>query len=479
MSHLRLIAAAALRERVRWAREHLYLLAVLGPVVVGMTYFGVGRLVREGEWSVTTAWAVAAGVGAAAALVVLGMSRASAEIYHVRRPESFFESLPVETDTHFHVALVSRAARTLPTAFVAVVARTLAGVGPLLDAALVPALLVFVAVVSLAEVASALQWIHWGHARSRSPAAGALAFVVPGLFVCGLLLVVIVSPAKLPEAWRWAALAAGAAWSAAAFLLARGWHARWRRSDMEFARRLGAVAGRDLRGVGVLTRRLNASTAALVARDLRLTLRRFSSAVYVSAGLAALILVALFALLTTGVLPEGEPGAAASWLDATWLAPVAATKVACVLATVALSSLAAPLVAHELSRFWVERAAGAGAADVSRAKLWYARVVSAPAPAAAWAAGALSGEVPAFYVAPLLLENLWLWLLVSTVVGSFAFEIPEQPGLALVLMSCTGLAAGLLVAWLWPVGFFLLPAIPSLVERGAMRARYYLIEGGD
>ena len=87
--------------------------------------------------------------------------------------------------------------------------------------------------------------------------------------------------------------------------------------------------------------------------------------------------------------------------------------------------------------------------------------------------------MPAFYVAPLLLENLWLWLLVSTIVGAFAFEIPEQPGLALVLMSCTGLAAGLLVAWLWPVGVFLLPAVPSLAERGAMRARYYLIEGGD
>ncbi|HEX5706845.1 MAG TPA: hypothetical protein VFX96_06100, partial [Pyrinomonadaceae bacterium] len=259
----------------------------------------------------------------------------------------------------------------------------------------------------------------------------------------------------------------------------RGWHARWRRLDIEHARRLGAGARRGLFGARMLRRRLSASVAALVARDLQLTLRRFSSAVYVVAGLAALITVALFALLTTGALPESDTTTATSWLDATWLAPVAAVKVACVLATVALSSLAAPLVAHELTRFWVERATGAAAADVWRAKLWYARVVSILAPFAAWAAGALSGEVPAFYVVPLLLECVWLWLLVSTVVGAFVFEIPEQPGLALVLMGCTGVAAGLLVAWVWPVGILLLPAIPSLYERGAMRARYYLIEGGD
>lgn len=481
MSHLRLIAAAALRERARWARQHLYLLLVLGPLVLGMTYFGVGRLVREGEWALTGGWAVAAGALSACALVVLGMSRASAEIYHVRRPESFFESLPVAEDTHFYAALVARAARTLPAAAAALVARTLAsGGGALADALLFPALAVFVCASSVAEVAAALNWIHWGHARARAAAAGGLALLLPGVALGGLLLVVIVAPGKLPFEWRAGVVACGAVWAVAAFALARRWHARWRRADIEHARRLGSVAGRSLFGAAFLRRRLGGGVAAQLARDLQLTLRRFSSAVYVAAGLAALLCLALFAALTTGALPRADAGpAAASWLDATWLPPVAAVKAACVLAVVALSSLTAPLVAHEMSRFWVERAAGAAGSEVWRAKLWYARLVSLPAPFAAWAAGALSGEVPAFYLLPLLAEALWLWWLVSTFVGSFAFEIPEQPGLALILMACVGTAAGLLVAWVWPVGILLLPAVPSLSERGAMRARFYLIEGED
>ena len=55
MHQLRLIAGAWALEGGRWARENLYALLVLGPLVLGMTYFGVGRMVREAAWSPTEA----------------------------------------------------------------------------------------------------------------------------------------------------------------------------------------------------------------------------------------------------------------------------------------------------------------------------------------------------------------------------------------------------------------------------------------
>ena len=40
----------------------------------------------------------------------------------------------------------------------------------------------------------------------------------------------------------------------------------------------------------------------------------------------------------------------------------------------------------------------------------------------------------AFTAVPLLAECAWLWWLVSTAAGGLAFEMPAQPGLALVLV---------------------------------------------
>ncbi|HEX8339098.1 MAG TPA: hypothetical protein VF621_20420, partial [Pyrinomonadaceae bacterium] len=110
-----------------------------------------------------------------------------------------------------------------------------------------------------------------------------------------------------------------------------------------------------------------------------------------------------------------------------------------------------------------------------RAKLYLARAVTAPAAAAAWVAGLLCGAVPAAYALPLLAECAWLWWLVSTTAGGLAFEMPAQPGLALILVLCAGLAAGGLTAFLWPIGLAIYGfAVQPLCMRGAMRAEQHL-----
>ncbi len=115
-----------------------------------------------------------------------------------------------------------------------------------------------------------------------------------------------------------------------------------------------------------------------------------------------------------------------------------------------------------------------------RAKLWYARLVSLPAPLCAWTAGTLTGATPLFYALPLLGELLWLWWMVSTVMGALAFETPDQPGLAIVLMSCAGLAAGFVVALFWPAGVVLyIFGLQQLFMRGEHLAHLHLSRETD
>jgi hypothetical protein len=75
-------------------------------------------------------------------LIGLSLSRASAEIYHIRRPESFFDALPVSASTYLHTALIERFARTVIVATVILVARWLLGANAFLDRpALLPLIL--------------------------------------------------------------------------------------------------------------------------------------------------------------------------------------------------------------------------------------------------------------------------------------------------------------------------------------------------
>jgi hypothetical protein len=276
--------------------------------------------------------------------------------------------------------------------------------------------------------------------------------------------------------WTWLVLSAAGA--AVLYVLVRLSHKRWRGSDVEFAKRLKAPSRSGLFNLPALARRLMPAVAAQLARDLHLTLRGFSSAVYVAAAMAALWIAVLLTVVSSNLLPRVSFGE--EWLDATWLPPVMATKIACILAVASLGGLVPVLVAHEMPNTWLERAIGTTGAELWEAKLWYARVVSMPAPLAAWFAGLAAGEMPGFYLAPALAECLWLWWLVSSIIGALSYEVPGRPMLALILLMIVGLAAGLLTAMAWPVGAIIYAqAMHSLAERGRARARYYLLAGED
>jgi hypothetical protein len=189
-------------------------------------------------------------------------------------------------------------------------------------------------------------------------------------------------------------------------------------------------------------------------------------------------LLLLVAVLAGGVVLAGiasRDGGAEGWLSATWLPGALAVKVACVVACVALASLVPVLVAHESPHLWLERSVGVSGEDAQRAKLYAARVLTLPAMLAAWAAGVSLGAAPAFYALPLLAECLWLWWLVSTLAGGLAYEMPEQPGLSLILTVCATAAAGGLSAFVWPAGLAVYAlGGQQLGMRGAVRAQRHM-----
>jgi hypothetical protein len=493
---LRLIAGAWALEGRRWARENLYALAVLAPLVLGMTYFGVGRMVREAEWSPSEAETLAASFAAVACLVALSLSRASVEIYHVRAPESVLDALPVSASAQLASALLRRAAHTSAVGVSALVLRWLAGGA--FDAWVVTSAVLLACVLAAGEILSALLWVRGAHRRTQAQSGlesrtrglsgvgkrGLLKSVTHGLFAAvvlaacawagGSLLAEIVRPGGLTFVSRAALFACGAltagALAASAFVL----HARWRAADAEFAKRLGARErwGSFVEALASRACGARRAVASQLARDLRLVLRGFSSAVYAAWGVSALVVLLLFALLAGGVVPLGE---AEGFASATWLPRVVAVKFACVLAAVASAAPLPVLVAHQRPHLWLERAVGVNGEDAWRAKLYLARVLTLPAVVAAWAAGVVCGASPGAYVLPLLAECVWLWWIVSTVAGGLAFEMPEQPGLALILVLCAALAAGGLTAFVWPAGLAIYGmGVQPLCLRGVMRAQLHL-----
>ncbi len=479
MSHLLILLKAASRSQLRWALQHLYSLLILGPIVFGLTYATVSRMAENLPPVSLSGPTLGLASGLMVACVIaMTLSRASTELYHARRPESYFDALPVASHTLLHVALIDRATRTAILAAVIFLLHSQLFKTDTPKVASLAPLALFVLVVAMSETLAALNWIHWSHKREKRIAAIALAATLLAALLGGELLLLALRPDKLPFTNRTALLVAGAGAVALLYWAVNSLHERWRYSDMEYARRLQASKELNIFGKRLFEKRLGPIVSVQLARDLQLTIRAFSSAVYVSAAIALLLCAALLAALTTGWLPPAfEPE---GWFDTTWLPAVMAIKLATAAITLSLAGLVPVLVAYELPHFWLERAADVTGLDMWQAKFWYARIVSLAAPLLAWLVGTATGEVPASYALPLLLECLWCWWAVSSIVGSLSFEIPERTVLSIITMVTVGGAAGVFSAMLWPFGVILyFQSMHSLTERGRERARYYLLMGAD
>ncbi len=479
MKKLLLLIGASARSQLRWAKEHIYWWLVLGPLVVGFTYFTMARVIDNlPPLEPSPPVAVAFAALFEAVLIALSLSRASAEIYHLRRAESYFDALPVDTATHLRAAIITRLIRTLFIAVAALFAHSRASAGALLDANNLLPFIVFIVLTSLAEVFAALNWIHWGHMKDKLVAFVAVATVLIAVILGAALLALIIKPDYFSQTFKLWLITVSAVWSAVICFIVHRMHERWRASDIEYAKRLQSASRWSAFNAQALKRRFAQVVAAQLARDLQLTLRAFSSAVYVVSGISALWAIALVAALTTNLVPTEVN--TSGWLDATWLPQVMAIKAACVLVVATLATLVPLLVAYELPMMWLERAAGAAGLNLWQAKLWYGRIVTSPAPLIIWAVGMLTGKAPVGYGLPLLAECLFLWWMISSLFGALAFEMPERPGLAIIVIETIALAAGAFAVMFWPAGLIIyFQAMHSLTARGKHMARLLLMTEGD
>ena len=463
---------------------HIYWWLVLGPIVIGVTSLTVARVANNlSQFAPSPAVAAAIAVLFESALIAISLSRASAEIYHLRQPESYFEALPLNKATHLHAAWIARLTRTTFVAAAALLAHSLAVRGSLsltatIDSNNLLPFILFIPITSLAEMLAALNWIHWGHRKDKLAAASAVLILLPTVILGAALLALIIKTDYASSTFKLWLVLASTAWSFALYFIIHRLHERWRASDIEYAKRLQSSSRWKIFGAQALRRRFAPIVAAQLARDLQLTLRAFSSAVYVVIGIASLWVVALIAALTTNLFPTGAENV--QWYDMTWLPQVMAIKSACVLVTATIAALVPLLIAYELPMMWLERATGATGLDIWQAKLWYARIVTSPAPLIIWAAGLLAGKTPLVYALPLLAECLWLWWMISSLVGAFGFEMPARPGLAVIVIETVALAAGAFAVMFWPAGLIIyFQAMHSLTARGRYMTRFLLLTEGD
>lgn len=502
-SQLYLLTKASLRDRWRWARQHLYSLLILGPLVFGMTYLTLDRMASY-DLSLQPPTLLAQILLATAcvlSIIILTLSRASREIYHLRQPQSLAEALPVQRTTHLHLALITRTGHTLMLALVLIIIRTIFRTEGI-SALPLSTLALFCLLVTVSEVYAALNWIHWSHQRHKPAAMLAVAVLAVTACVNGLLLTLFINPAAatmLKRSVTTTVMRPGLTWpgyfsyssvcffTGAIYLLTRLAHEQWRAADIDYAQRLEHGSRRTFDVTKLFSRRLSQGVAAMLARDLQLTLRTFSSAVYVAVGIALLLLILLLTLLTRGALPSAAETLGGlsdlGWMSATWLPAALLIKLTVVFAVASLAAVVPVLVHYQLPHMWLERANGATGEQVWQAKMWYARLMTLPAVLAAYIVGIVAAKfgssdvaLPLFYVLPLLAECLWLWWLVSSSVGALAFEMPDRPELGIVLMLTICLSLGVFGAVLWPMGVGIYGlGVAQVSERGKARAAYYLM----
>ncbi|MBD0372262.1 MAG: hypothetical protein ICV60_15575 [Pyrinomonadaceae bacterium] len=492
-----LLLAATARDQLRWARSHIYALLILAPLVLGMIYL---TLLQATSYDLKLARpALFLQILLAAAfsfsVMAVSLSRASRELYHLRRPSSFAEALPLTGAEHLHFALAIRAGHNLLLALALLVIHSVLSKESMTGEEIL-ALLIFSALMTVSESYAALSWIRWGHKRGRPRAVMTIALLIISSGACGLLLALFfneAAAARLAELFQmrapfWASVfvyAQGCALALIFYLLVHFLHEGWRGEDIDYAHRLEHRDWPEFNFARLLRGRLPRAVCALLSRDLALSLRVFSSAVYVAAGTACLIIILLVTLLLTGALPSVEETLGGlrdlGWMSATWFPSSLAIKTATLLVVTCLASIVPVLVSHQIPHAWLERAVGATGNQLWLAKLWYARLLTLPAAIAIYIVGvlaALIGDTPLSlsYLLPLLAECLWLWWLVSSIMGALAFEMLDRPGLALVLTLSLCLSIGMLTVVLWPMGLGIYGmGVAQARERGIMQAARYLL----
>ncbi len=458
---------ASLLTTKRALGAHWFSVFVLAPMIVGGFYFVLQpNLAQAGGWlrraapGWTGADLAAAGFLLAAALVAAGLPSALRHAYALGLPEAYLDALPISPGARFRGLLAGQILRNVPAWVALAAALRLAAPqgGAGVSAAAAACAIVEIAALQLLTVLLLVRlgWLRAGRLVGVGAAIVLVCLLVRIEPLSGLLALPLLPAASLFQAalasavgmelaargWlsQWPAQAAGVL---AIGVLAWGPYRNWRNADVERAREAASRSAFALGGLDrLLRKRFDAEVAAQLARDLRLTLRGATPAVWTCAAAAVLFLAAMPAAILN------------QWVAPPWMPVLLLTLAG--LAALSLSAIAPVLLQRHRPAMWIEHAAGASPESMLEARKHFTLIVSAPvAVVAALAAAAFPGDwLSAAFLAA---RAVFAWIAVASIIGAVAFDIAMAPGLGLMLagLLAIGVCGMLGLDQGWPIAIFL------------------------
>lgn len=112
-----------------------------------------------------------------------------------------------------------------------------------------------------------------------------------------------------------------------------------------------------------------------------------------------------------------------------------------------------------------------------KCKLWYARILSFPAPIISFVLAIIFGSLDLQTSALLFLKMMMVWLLVASFVGALVFEIASRPGLAIPFAAFASLSIASVTIRLWWLWIILYPYIMDKLETRARERAHLLLAG--
>lgn len=478
MQRITLLLIYRVIQTIRLLLENLYVLFLLGPAIVTFVYLIAEpylQALADGIYQTPQQLELA---GSALLLLALlsAISAVAAEFYPVQSADSYLDGLPISLAERYLSVFLLRLGKNIP--LISILASTVCVTGlkrgttvdPI--ALAVDLVLVWLQLTAL-QLALAVIGVHYGMLHTSRILIAAGLYLVASLYIPDYLPLagaldaficmaeyLFTGGLRTPEP---ASIALSLVVTTLSLVTSFLCYRRWAVADRGAVERYLSLARiTPIEGVVVQIERMwGVQVAYQLVRDLLLTLRFFSSSIYVSVVSAVLFEVVLivyaFRYTRTGVEFE------------------IVVQVAAALTTFALSALAVAMVRYQMGLFELERPLPLHAADLYQGKLLYARLISLPAPICTAMITLSIGNLSLVDAVMLVLKLLMVWLLVASIVGGLVFEMASKPLLAIPFVAIASLSIASLTIRLWWLWVIIYPyLIDKLEARGRQRAYLYL-----
>lgn len=487
MSNILILLKYKLLNTGREAWDNLFTLLILAPPILIVVWLLAVPYLKElasGSFSTPSNSTVELVVLVIIfLLLMLPLANIVAECYPTTSADNYLNSLPISSPQRFVVLVIMRLLSNLPLVavmgginyFVLSLAEQPLHLWSLIGYFLLPILLQLTALQLLLVLGG-------GHGRFLRPTqlvglgvvllalkvfvpSIALWLLLPFQGISNLLAILVNSwfqhqpTTSMPLASLWSVVISSVC-LIVAFLI----YQRWATSDAEVVEDL---LSRNQRApfinqlLSLIERLYGAKIRQLVGRDLLLSLRSFSAAVYISLTLAITFQIALIAVVRRYQL-TGEN------LELTILA-------AGTLSIFCLAALTPALIRYQLAFLWLERSLPVEKEDIYTSKLCYSQIISLPAVVTTTIFALLLGIGSG---TPFLsFKLLLIWWLVASFVGALSFEIITRPSLAIPFIAIGSLSMGSLVIRFWWIWFIIYPFLMNYLRTRAVDRCRVLLSG--